>query len=172
MQLSTELTERWPHELSAGQRQRVNLARALALEPELLILDEPVSALDVSVQAQLLNLLAELKAARKLTLVFISHDLEVVAHVADRVAVMYAGRIVEEGTPDQVLREPRHPYTRVLVQSKPGAPNARLAEPPSPFALPKGCAFHPACPLAIDRCRHEGPELDDAAHRAACFVVK
>ncbi len=174
VQLPADVADRFPHELSAGQRQRVNLARALALEPELLVLDEPVSALDVSVQAQMLNLLASIKAARQLTLLFISHDLDVVAWLADHVAVMYAGLLVEVGPTAAVLESPRHPYTRALLDSRPGrrAEVKATVDPPSPLRLPPGCAFHPRCPLAVDACRREVPRLEGDAHRAACPVTK
>jgi oligopeptide/dipeptide ABC transporter ATP-binding protein len=172
VQLPPDVKARLPRSLSAGQRQRVNIARALALEPELLILDEPVSALDVSVQAQVLNLLEAIAKARSLALVFISHDLDVVAHLCDRVAVMYAGLIVEQGPTADVLERPKHPYTQALCAAR-TRPLAAAApgEPPSPSNWPPGCAFHPRCPRAIERCAKERPMLPEGAHRAACFVT-
>jgi peptide/nickel transport system ATP-binding protein len=162
--LSRELLPRRPRELSAGQRQRVCIARALAVDPEMLVLDEPVSALDLPVQAQVLNLLADLQRQRGLTYLFITHDLNAVAHVATRIAVMYAGRIVELAEAEQLVREPRHPYSKALL-----AASTRLqplgGEPPSPLSPPSGCAFHPRCPHAFDRCKVEVP-----TGSPACFL--
>ncbi len=157
--LKAEYLNRYPHAFSGGQRQRIVIARALALQPKLIVCDEPVSALDVSVQAQILNLMMDLKEKYGLAYLFIAHDLEVVRHIADRVAVMYAGRLVEEGTKEQVFDEPLHPYTQSLLASSP-KPNPEYkrerrtlhGEVPDPSNLPSGCVFHPRCPKAMDVC--------------------
>jgi peptide/nickel transport system ATP-binding protein len=162
--LRVDQAGRYPHELSGGQRQRVVIARALATDPALLVCDEPVSALDVSIQAQVVNLLADLQAQKGLGMVFISHDLKVVRNLADRVAVMYLGRIVEEGPTETVFAHPRHPYTQALVSSVPvpgRALDSRIilqGEPPNPAARPEGCAFHPRCAHARDTCRGVLPQ--------------
>jgi peptide/nickel transport system ATP-binding protein len=156
---------RHPHELSGGQRQRAVLARALATNPSLLVCDEPVSALDVSIQAQVVNMLTDLQAARGIAMVFISHDLKVVRQVSHVVAVMYLGRIVEQGDPDALFADPVHPYTRALVSAIPVPGPRRISrivltgDPPNPADRPTGCAFHPRCPVAIARCRTEIPDL-------------
>ena len=175
--LRPEFLDRYPHEFSGGQAQRIGIARALAAEPEIIVLDEPVSALDVSVQAQVLNLLAELKAQFGLTYVFISHDLSVVQAVSDRVAVMYFGRVVEQAPGRALFEKPQHPYTRLLLDSAPvpGKPGLTVedasAELPDPLAPPPGCAFAPRCPRAQDDCVATVPDaqygLDN--HDAACL---
>lgn len=166
--LPAEAAERYPHEFSGGQRQRIGIARALAPEPDLLVADEPVSALDLSVRAQIVNLLADLQAKRGISLLFIAHDLALVEQIADRIAVLYLGRIVELGTTAPLLAAAAHPYTASLLAAVPrvgsGAAARRdspvaLGEPPNPAAPPSGCAFHPRCPLARERCREESPAL-------------
>ncbi len=177
--LRADQAGRYPHELSGGQRQRAVIARALAARPSLLVCDEPVSALDVSIQAQVVNMLRDLQERNGIAMIFISHDLKVVRNVADRVAVMYLGRIVEEASSDTIFRSPQHPYTRALVSSMP-IPGKRLqsrivlkGEPPNPAARPSGCAFHPRCPMAIDICRTTTPALRRVGdgRTAACHVV-
>ncbi len=171
---------RYPHELSGGQRQRVNIARALSLDPRLLILDEAVSALDKSVEAQVLNLLLDLKDEFGLTYMFISHDLNVVRFMSDRVMVMYLGRVAELGPSDAIFDNPQHPYTRALLASMPATdPDQRTesapltGDPPNPINPPPGCRFHPRCGMAIPRCSIEEPLLRDmgGAHLAACHLA-
>ena len=180
--LPTDAKQRYPHEFSGGQRQRIGIARALALSPKLIICDEPVSALDVSVRAQVINLLEDLKAEFGVSYLFISHDLSVVEHIADRVAVMYLGLLVEAGGRDQIWRNPQHPYTKALLAAAPIA-NPRLArarqrtvlqgELPSPLDPPPGCPFHSRCPIAQDRCKVDKPLLRPVADGslAACHFV-
>ncbi len=177
--LRPEFIDRYPHEFSGGQAQRIGIARALAAEPELLVLDEPVSALDVSVQAQVLKLLRRLKAEFDLTYLFISHDLSVVETISDRIAVMYFGRVIEQAPARALFRTPAHPYTRLLLGSAPvpGGPAIQAesgdAELPDPLAPPPGCAFAPRCPRAREHCRGAPPPLDPLSgrerHAAACY---
>jgi len=178
--LRAEFMHRFPHAFSGGQRQRIGIARALATSPRLVVADEPVSALDVSVQAQVLNLLLELQLRLRLTFIFVAHDLSVVRHISDRVAVMYVGQIVELATTEAVFARPRHPYTVGLMRAVP-VPDPRVAvtgavlkgEVPSPAAPPTGCYFHPRCQFAEDRCRREAPLLREVSpgHFARCHFA-
>jgi peptide/nickel transport system ATP-binding protein len=177
--LAAEYSDRFPHQFSGGQRQRIGIARALAVNPKILVCDEVVSALDVSIQAQILNLLLDLRAESGLTCLFISHDLGVIRYLCDQVAVMYLGKIVEEAPAREFFARPLHPYSQGLLAELPvaGAGKRRYApirgEIPSPIDPPSGCHFHPRCPFATDRCRRETPQLQEVApgRRAACHLL-
>ena len=181
--LAPRFADLYPHEMSGGQRQRVGIARALALDPELIICDEAVSALDVSIQAQIINLLEELRAKFGLTYLFIGHDLSVVRYLCDRLAVMYLGRVMEIGTSEELFSSPRHPYTKALIDAVP-APDpenekmsdhvALVGEIPSPLNPPSGCVFQTRCPIAMDQCKSSAPPLSQIGghHAVACFAVE
>jgi len=177
--LPAEYAKRFPHEFSGGQRQRIGIARALALQPEYIVCDEPVSALDVSIQAQIVNLLKSLQEKNNLTLLFISHDLNVVSHLAQRTAIMYLGRIVELGAAQSLSKNGEHPYTQLLLSAKPSInprekikPLKHIGEAPSPIDPPSGCAFHPRCPEATDRCKQELPLMKEirSGHFVRCHL--
>lgn len=178
--LPTDVADRFPHQFSGGQRQRIGIARALAVEPRLIVCDEPVSALDVTVQAQVVNLLQDIQRDRGLAYLFISHDLAVVEHLCQRIVVMYLGRVVESGPARTLCRTPQHPYTQVLLSAVPAVtPSAKRerillsGDVPSPIHPPSGCPFHPRCPVAEARCRTERPEIRKAAdgREVACHLV-
>jgi oligopeptide/dipeptide ABC transporter ATP-binding protein len=179
--LDTAYSRRYPHEFSGGQRQRIGIARALAVEPKLIVCDEPVSALDVSVQAQIINLLQDLQQQRGIAYLFIAHDLAVVEHISQRVMVMYLGKVVELADAKAIIRAPKHPYTQALISAVPvvdvESKRQRIILPgdvPSPIHPPPGCPFHPRCPIAEERCRAEIPPLREIApgHFAACHFAK
>jgi oligopeptide/dipeptide ABC transporter ATP-binding protein len=178
--LDTSYINRYPHEFSGGQRQRISIARALMLNPRFIVLDEPISALDVSIQSQIINLLNDLKQEFKLTYLFISHDLSVVEYISDRVAVMYLGEIVETATSEQLYKSPLHPYTKALLSSVPSIDPANKqkrmileGDVPSPINPPSGCRFHPRCPLAMDICKHQDPgPLNIEGHVVRCHAVE
>lgn len=180
--LSASYLRRYPHEFSGGQRQRIGIARALALQPDFVVCDEPVSALDVSIQSQILNLLADLQDEMSLTYLFIAHNLAVVEHFSDQVAVLYLGKIVENASAEQIYRNPKHPYTKALLSAvprpDPAARSQRVqlgGEIPSPINPPSGCSFHPRCPIAEPQCAQTTPPLTtkghEADHQAACILV-
>ncbi|MCZ7370408.1 MAG: ATP-binding cassette domain-containing protein [Candidatus Methanoperedens sp.] len=171
--LTSDFASRYPHELSGGQKQRIGIARALAVRPKLIIADEPVSALDISVQAQILNLLMDLQKEYGLTYLFIAHNLSVIRHISDRVAVMYLGKIVEQGINEEIFNNPLHPYTQALLSAVPGMRTRRQplrGEVPSPINPPKGCRFHTRCPKKMKVCEEKEPEFIGKEHGVACHL--
>jgi oligopeptide/dipeptide ABC transporter ATP-binding protein len=179
--IDSSVMNRYPHEFSGGQRQRIGIARALALKPKLIIADEPVSALDVSIQAQIINLLAELQEQLGLTYLFISHAIPVIEHISTRIGVMYLGKLVEVGTSAQICTNPKHPYTQALLRAvpipDPAAKRQRVilgGDVPTPINPPSGCRFHTRCPIAVDRCKVEEPPLRQVedGRDAACHLVQ
>jgi oligopeptide/dipeptide ABC transporter ATP-binding protein len=180
VRLPADAADKYPHEFSGGQRQRIGIARALSVEPDALVADELVSALDMSVQAQVINLLLRLQEELRLTVIFVAHDLRLVRHISHRVAVMYLGRVVEIGRTEDLFRAPRHPYSKALLDAAPDLDPDRRSrtvaargELPSPLEIPAGCPFNTRCPHVFDRCRSERPELTarGPAHRAACHLT-
>jgi peptide/nickel transport system ATP-binding protein len=176
--LDASYKRRFPHQFSGGQRSRIGIARALAVKPEFLVCDEAVAALDVSIQAQILNLFMTLRRDLSLTYLFISHDLGVVEHLSDRVVIMYLGRVVESASADEIFRAPNHPYTQALLKQVPRLDTRKtqfkpiVGEIPSPLSPPSGCHFHPRCPHAMPRCKEEAPRLKEVAsgHLSACHL--
>jgi oligopeptide/dipeptide ABC transporter ATP-binding protein len=179
--LEPSVMSRYPHEFSGGQRQRIGIARALALRPKLIVADEPVSALDVSIQSQIINLLSDLQIQFGLTYLFISHSIPVIEHISTRIGVMYVGKLVEVGTSDQICVNPKHPYTQALLSAvpvpDPAARKHRIVlkgDVPTPMNPPSGCRFHPRCPIAVDRCKTDEPSLRplEDGRQTACHLVE